>query len=184
MAASRSIVTVTCPQCGNRRQITEGSLKARPIARCRPCGLTKHGYSKTRLYQIWNSMRMRCGHSGPWHPKHADYKDKGIAVCESWASSFMDFRSWALANGYNDTLTIDRIDNSGCYNEANCRWVSVTDNNRNRTTAKLNREIVSIIKSELLSGKTGKILAEKFSVSQQTICDIRKRRIWAEIEPR
>ena len=72
---------------------------------------TKHGATKggksTKLYSTWAGMWQRCrGTSGPTHKRL--YKDKGITVCDEW-QDFAVFRDWALAHGYVDGLTIDRI---------------------------------------------------------------------------
>lgn len=145
-----------------------------------------HGGSKSRLYSIWNTMRIRCGEIGTRpHQAHARYKDKGVAVCPEWARSFETFRDWSLSNGYADHLTIDRIKSERGYEPSNCRWVTWLVNERARNNVVLTVESVSRIKAELARGVlgTGKRLAEEFGVSQQTICDIRKGRIWREVEP-
>lgn len=60
------------------------------------------------LYNIWACMKQRC--NNPKHTAAAWYHDKGIRVCEEWSDNFHAFQTWALANGYADDLTIDRID--------------------------------------------------------------------------
>ena len=45
----------------------------------------------------------------------------------------MAFYNWSLDNGYNDSLTIDRIDNSKGYSPENCRWVTKEEQQRNKT---------------------------------------------------
>ena len=57
-------------------------------------------------------------------------------MCEEWTNDFMVFRTWAIANGYAEDLTIDRINVNGNYEPSNCRWVTVAEQNRNKTTTK------------------------------------------------
>lgn len=81
----------------------------------------KHGhardYNQSRLYNIWQNMKQRC-----YGKKHNSYLYKGINVCDAWIDSFVNFRDWALANGYENNLSIDRIDGTKDYCPENCRW--------------------------------------------------------------
>lgn len=91
--------------------------------------LRTHGMSKTRLHNIWLTMRRRC--EKPNCSTYHKYGAKGIRVCSEW-SVFENFRDWSLSHGYNDQLTIDRINPLGNYEPSNCRWVTqkVQQNNR------------------------------------------------------
>lgn len=94
----------------------------------------KHGLRQTRIYGIWNGMLQRC--YNPNRPKYKDYGARGIGVCEEWRHNFKAFYDWAMANGYNDNLTIDRKNNDKGYEPSNCRWITIADQSYNKSTSK------------------------------------------------
>lgn len=91
-----------------------------------------HGWGGTRLYKIWHSMHRRCNlisvdrsiQDLVWH---------GLKVYEGWIS-FESFKKWALANGYEEHLSLDRIKNHLGYSPENCRWVTKSAQCYNRDT--------------------------------------------------
>lgn len=89
--------------------------------------MTDHTPSK--LYGVWRSMKNRC--TNPNNKDFPDYGARGISVCSEW-QNFSTFQSWALVNGYAEGLTLDRKDNDGNYEPANCRWVTRKEQAQNR----------------------------------------------------
>ena len=126
-----------------------GRIVERPLSdgyKCKSCGCikkevaiknsknsVKHGYYKTRLYKIWCGMKERC-----LKFKHISYKNyggRGITICPEWTdklNGFINFRDWALNNGYLDNLTIDRRDVNGNYEPYNCQWLTKSENSKRR----------------------------------------------------
>ena len=93
--------------------------------------IRKNG-SRTRLYVIWCHMNERC--YNPHFVAFTNYGGRGIRVCEGWRNSFVAFREWAMLNGYNDNLSLDRINNDGNYEPSNCKWSTVKEQSNNRRT--------------------------------------------------
>ena len=94
--------------------------------------ITKHGLYKHRLYRILDGMKKRC--YNPNKDNYALYGGRGIEICDEWMdpeNGVKNFYDWAIANGYDDDLTIDRIDNDGNYEPDNCRWVDNATQMRN-----------------------------------------------------
>ena len=116
----RELVDVKYDYCKHNKQHKEG-IK----------GVMTHGETGTRLYNIWDTMKARCYRKS--HCSYDVYGGKGIRVCDEWKDNYIAFRDWALANGYRDDLTIDRIDSNGNYCPENCRWVTNKLQGRNKT---------------------------------------------------
>lgn len=101
------------------------------------------GKNKSKLYTTYHNMMQRT------HNKNSpDYRFyKNVEVCDEWASSYLVFKEWALNNGYEDGLTLDRIDVYGNYEPSNCRWVTwdVQHNNtRSNKMLEYNGEVKSM----------------------------------------
>lgn len=162
--------------CGNMAtNVLSSSLRQ---GRTRSCGcyrkevvaelghnISIHGEAKkSRLWEIWVSMKRRC-------KREPNYIKKNICVCDEWANSYINFRTWAMENGYQDDLTLDRIDPTREYSPQNCRWATWKTQENNRTN---NRRLT-------LRGET-KTLAEwadEIGVSSETLSG-RIKRGWPE----
>lgn len=94
-----------------------------------------HGESKTRLYSIWHGIMTRCYNKNAINYKF--YGKLGTKVTDEW-HDFITFKQWAVSNGYEKTLTIDRINTKDNYYPENCRWVTYTKQAQNRKIRKDN----------------------------------------------
>ena len=96
----------------------------------------QHGYKNTRIWRAYHNIKQRC--NNPKHPRYNDYGGRGITMCDEWSNSIESFINWAKEKGYNDNLTIDRIDNDGGYSPNNCRVVTYSVQSTNTKTRKDN----------------------------------------------
>lgn len=119
--------------CGNTCTVSTMCLRrAKPT---KSCGCLQPGITLDengniiRLYRIWSGMKQRCFNSN--NKDYPRYGAREITVCEEWLE-FKCFHDWALANGYKDHLTIERINNDGNYDPSNCTWVPPEAQARNR----------------------------------------------------
>jgi hypothetical protein len=138
--------------CGSTRIHTAGTLNSGVVQSCGCYGKESrkkqkvtHNKSNTRLYRVWASMKERCFSSSC--KSFVYYGARGISVCDEWKDSFQAFYDWALANGYCEGLSIDRIDVNGNYEPLNCRWVSrniQANNTRKNVNVEYNGECHTI----------------------------------------
>lgn len=90
----------------------------------------KHGCTGSKLYHVWAEMIQRCTNVN--HRRYRDWGGRGIKVCDEWLKDYACFQEWALAHGYKQGLSIDRINNDGNYEPSNCRWVTTIIQNQNK----------------------------------------------------
>ncbi len=88
----------------------------------------KRDYRYKRLSHIWQDIKTRCYNDKSKPYKYYGYL--GIKMCQDWHDR-CKFIEWALNNGYEDNLTIDRIDSTKNYSPDNCMWVTQSENTRN-----------------------------------------------------
>lgn len=123
--------------CGNEKIIGKSDLTS---GKTKSCGCYhkeqcqklngKHYSGETKLYKVWEDMKRRC--INPKHHAYKHYGDRGIVVCNEWREDFLQFKAWAISNGYKEGLSIDRINVNGNYEPSNCRWVTWNYQCRNR----------------------------------------------------
>lgn len=145
--------------CGNTVSIMGDSIRR---GKTTSCGCNKHNKSNTRLYTIWSKMKSRCYNHND--SKYKYYGDKGITICEDW-HDFTTFYSWSIDNDYNESLTLDRINVYSNYEPSNCRWITHTEQQRNKTNTiyvKYNNKTISISELAEITGLNRKTLTKRY----------------------
>lgn len=124
--------------CGNEKVVRSDSLGSIQSCGCLKKeqdrkNLTKnhrHKQSGKRIYNTWMGMKMRCTNKNS--DSYKRYGALGIKVCDEWMNSFDVFYEWAMNNGYDDNLTIERMDYLGNYTPENCTWIPHNEQAINR----------------------------------------------------
>lgn len=133
-----TLYNVKCSICG-----WEGKMRKCHIGSAKTCKhrsitgayiTNDNRWSNRRLRKIFRAMFVRC-----YDPADKDYRwygARGIHICNEWLNNPLEFEHWALSNGYEDNLTIDRIDAHRDYCPENCRWVTKAQNSKYKTTTR------------------------------------------------
>lgn len=168
---------VKCDMCGKEWLINKkdynARMKKRGVIKCRSCSNTRHKNFNKRLDYVYYDMISRCYNEN--NVAFNRYGGKGITVCEEWKKDKSSFFSWALLNGYNDNLTIDRIDNNSNYSPYNCRFVGYKEQAINKN----NNINITVSQLEKIKSSTSSIseLAEEYTVSRPTIKLLKKMEV-------
>lgn len=157
--------------CGNEIDVRVYSLTSGNTLSCgclqKERAKTKsatHGGRFDRLYGVWTNIKTRCYNQNS--SSYKDYGERGITMCEEWKNSYLAFKEWSCANGYDDTAekgkcTIDRINVNGNYEPNNCRWVDAkTQANNTRANVKYKYDGKEYTLAEL---------ADKYNINYKTL---------------
>jgi hypothetical protein len=115
----RSGNTQSCG-CLQRLRATEANIKHGGILK----------KNREPLYKRWESMKKRCYQVNS--KSYKDYGGRGIKMCDEWKNDYSAFKEWALSNGFEEHLTIERIDVNGNYEPSNCTWIPLCEQSKNR----------------------------------------------------
>jgi len=153
---------VECPICHSRfRTRAKGWPRLKSCRKCSSGARSKdiynrrHGLSGHPLYTLWAGIKARC--INPNHTAYENYGGRGIKICDEWSEDFKKFYDWAVMNGYEKGLDIDRIDNDGEYSPENCRFVSRIKNCANQREMRKNNS--TGYRGVFPYGKTGRFYA-------------------------
>lgn len=125
----RNVVWDCICECGNSRVVMTHQLTSGKVTHC-GCddAVYRNDFTESRVHSIWNSMKTRTKYN-------ENYTNKNIKVCNEWLGKFgfINFYNWSMENGYEENLTIDRIDNNKGYSPDNCRYISSLGQAYNKT---------------------------------------------------
>lgn len=123
---NKMVARLTNLRTGNT--VSCGCFKKESISNQKRC----HHMQNTRIYRIWCGIKRRCYNKNDEH--YHLYGGRDIKVCKEWRESFLEFYNWAINNGYDDSLSIDRIDFNRDYEPNNCRWANQKTQCRNKSS--------------------------------------------------
>jgi hypothetical protein len=140
----RHKLLLECPYCKKEFQCYANRIVTKNT---KSCGCHKsqatidrnyrHGLKGHPVYLAWKHIKQRC-----YNPKVAQYKDwggRGITICDEWKDNPKVFYDWAVSNGWEEGLTIERIEVDGNYCPENCKWIPLNQQVYNQHIRRTNK---------------------------------------------
>lgn len=96
-------------ECGIKRNFNYYNVVS---GKSKSCGClpleknTKHGLHNHPIYSVWEGIIGRCYNEN--HPKYHRYGGRGVTVCDEWRHSPKAFYDWAISNGWDSGLSLDK----------------------------------------------------------------------------
>lgn len=136
-------MTDFCETCGKKLDKKKGQTRFcsydcywKSLKNKRPHNYNKFKYDflgtdarNNKVYQSWTSMLIRCNNKDA--RSYKNYGGRGIKVCDEW-QEFEPFYNWAINNGYQEGLTIERVDVNSNYCPENCKWIPPKEQAKNK----------------------------------------------------
>jgi len=113
--------------CGTEKFVLWYNLRDGRSKRCAKCASGDGPLTPERIAH--RDMHCRCYRSK--HPEYPNYGARGITVCKQWRNNFPMFIA-DMGPRPSAKHSLDRIDNNGNYEPGNCRWATLTEQNRNQ----------------------------------------------------
>lgn len=163
--------------CGVEKELVGSEIKR---GNWKSCGCnrtprTTYEYREHPLYDVWKGMKARC--SDAHHVSFHSYGGNGVTVCDLWKGDFISFYNWAIENGYQQGLQIDKdIKGDGLlYSPDTCMWVTRARSVQEKASTKLSLEIANEIRRSSLRRID---LSRKYKIATSTVDKIKKNKIW------
>lgn len=164
----KTVLPISALVCGNTKSCGCLGIESRIV----------HGMSDHPLYQVYLNMKARCYNPNtPSFHRYGGREDNPILICDEWLNDFKTFHNWAVNNGYQPGLTIERSDNDKGYNPNNCVWTTMNEQARNRVTTKIS---LSDARSIATDDRSNNLIASEYNIDASCVSRIKTGDTWRD----